>query len=191
MVTRFPKNNMSRRVSTKSILRNIGIRALFFSVGLAQGFVLMWTLLSRDSGFGAELQVILGLAMCVFLGVGNGASTAFRCWALLSVPSFFGKAGRHVLRALVLTLLIAGPLGNMGANGREVVRSFACGARLALNLSRTRWDLVYAPLQRVLINMRLEEAPLDDVSNEVDSAAALGRAALAEGDPGSAHSGER
>ena len=72
-----------------------------------------------------------------------------RCVSLLTIPAFFGRSGRSVLKALVLGYVIAGPIFNLTFNGKEVVRSFACTTELTYNLSKTRFDLLFKPFQKV------------------------------------------
>ncbi|KAK3925637.1 Protein sneaky [Frankliniella fusca] len=49
----------------------------------------------------------------------------------------------------------------------QVGEVFACGARLAANLTRTRWDLLYRPLQKALTRMRTSPEELKTISDEV------------------------
>lgn len=44
---------------------------------------------------------------------------------------------------------------------------FACGARLAANLTRTRWNLLYSPLQKALTRIRTNPEELRSISTEV------------------------
>lgn len=49
----------------------------------------------------------------------------------------------------------------------KVGKVFACGARLAANLTRTRWDLLYSPMQKALARMRTNREELQSISAEV------------------------
>lgn len=78
-------------------------------------------------------------------------SSQVRCVCLLTIPAFLGRAGRSVLKALVLGYVIAGPIFNLTYNGKEVIRTFACTTQLTYNLSKTRFDLMFKPFQQVTI----------------------------------------
>lgn len=54
----------------------------------------------------------------------------------------------------------------------QVGKVFACGARLAANLTRTRWDLLYRPLQKAMTKLRTNRAELRSISAEVREVAA-------------------
>lgn len=44
----------------------------------------------------------------LIVGIGNVVCTQLRCISLLTVPMYCGKPGRGVLKAVVLTYVIAG-----------------------------------------------------------------------------------
>ncbi|KAK2574984.1 hypothetical protein KPH14_008745 [Odynerus spinipes] len=83
------------------------------------------------------------------MSIGCAASIQIRCICILTIPAFFGRSGRSVLRALVLGYIIAGPVFNLTYNAKEVIRSFACTAKLTYNLTRTRADLMFEPFHQV------------------------------------------
>lgn len=72
-----------------------------------------------------------------------------RCICILTIPTFFGRAGRSVLRALIFGYVIAGPLFNLLFNTKEVIRTFGCTSQLTYNLTKTRFDLMFKPFQQV------------------------------------------
>ncbi|XP_019893505.2 protein sneaky [Musca domestica] len=65
-----------------------------------------------------------------------------------------GKSGRGYLRALCFAFVIAGPIENLSTNAGEIVRVYSCSKMLALNLTRTRFDLMTKPFQNTLVHMK-------------------------------------
>lgn len=90
-----------------------------------------------------------------------------RCICVLTLPAFFGRAGRVLLRALILGYIIAGPICNLTYNGKEVIRSFACTAKLTYNLTRLRADLTFEPFHRAILEMRSNAGELKDALSSV------------------------
>ncbi|KAI5636121.1 DC-STAMP-like protein domain-containing protein [Phthorimaea operculella] len=88
------------------------------------------------------------------MGIGNAVCRQLRCISLLTLPMYCGKPGRGVLKAVVLTYVIAGPITNMGLNAKEVVRVYACSTHLAYNLSRTKYNLMVEPFQKSVFMLK-------------------------------------
>lgn len=121
-----------------------------FGLLLAQ---LFWSTVLTHLSLPARHARRLHLALLILLTVGYPLSSGVRCCTLLTCLDFAGRAGRSYLRALIIGLLIAGPLTNLADNGRDVVRVFGCSARLTYNLTRTRVQLLTAPFRRSLRNL--------------------------------------
>uniref|UniRef100_A0A2A4JYT5 Uncharacterized protein n=1 Tax=Heliothis virescens TaxID=7102 RepID=A0A2A4JYT5_HELVI len=75
---------------------------------------------------------------------------------------YCGKAGRGVLKAVVLTYVVAGPITNMGLNAREVVRVFACSTQLSFNLSKERYDVLAVPFRTTALSFEPEMNRMKD-----------------------------
>ncbi|KAL4704250.1 hypothetical protein ACJJTC_016268 [Scirpophaga incertulas] len=97
-----------------------------------------WAKLPFPNNIGNVLSIILGL----LLGLGNVVCAQLKCICALIIPMYCGKPGRSVLKVVVLTYVIAGPITNMGLNAKEVVRVFACGTELSQNLTETKYDII-------------------------------------------------
>ncbi|KPJ09568.1 DC-STAMP domain-containing protein 1 [Papilio machaon] len=91
-----------------------------------------------------------------------------RCISLLMLPMYCGKAGRGVLKAVVLTYVIAGPITNMGYNAKEVVRVFACSAQLSYNLSLLRYNLMAGPIKKAILASRSQINVFKDTFRSID-----------------------
>ncbi|KAL9699417.1 hypothetical protein quinque_002858 [Culex quinquefasciatus] len=83
-------------------------------------------------------------------GLGCALSTQFRCFSLLCLVAFLGKAGRGLLKAVVFSCVLTGPINNICLNAGEVVRLFTCSAVLIYNLNLARVDLMTKPFQVAL-----------------------------------------
>ncbi|XP_063830958.1 protein sneaky-like [Ostrinia nubilalis] len=101
------------------------------------------------------------------LGIGNLVCEQLRCISLLTLPMYCGKPGRGVLKAVVLTYVIAGPITNMGLNAKEVVRVFACSTQLSYNLSKTRYSLTSAPFKKAIFDLRTEVSQIKDTIRSI------------------------
>ncbi|XP_063386130.1 protein sneaky-like [Cydia fagiglandana] len=99
---------------------------------------------------------VVSMVLSVTLGLLNVAAIQIRCISLLTIPMYLGKDGRRVLKGLILTYVVAGPIMNMSLNAREVVRVFACSNELAHNLSGVRDTLIARPLRQTVEGMEDE-----------------------------------
>ncbi|XP_011153575.1 E3 ubiquitin-protein ligase DCST1 [Harpegnathos saltator] len=120
-----------------------------------------------DLQFDMYTSAILGALLVAMLSIGCAASMQVRCICLLTIPTFLGRSGRNVLRALVLGYVIAGPLFNLTYNGKEVVRTFACTTQLTYNLTKTRYDLMFEPFQQAVLAMKADASELKDILSSV------------------------
>lgn len=105
--------------------------------------------------------------ICLMLGLGIAFSSQIRCIALLSIPAFCGKAGRGVLKALVLAYIISGPIANLTNNGKEVVRVFACTTTLTYNLTKARFELMFKPFTQALFGMKADVTEVKDTIRSI------------------------
>ncbi|CAG9127345.1 unnamed protein product [Plutella xylostella] len=133
-------------------------------VGLGQ---LYYHLFLEEIPFPCHIGVWLGLAISFLLGVGIALSVQLRCVSLLLLPAGCGKAGRGVLKAVILSYVISGPITNLGLNAREVVRVFACSNELLHNLSMTKYELMRRPLADALRGLDQEIGSVKDTLRSV------------------------
>ncbi|XP_046970372.1 protein sneaky [Vanessa cardui] len=128
---------------------------LGFIVGFCVG-QLYFNLFLKDIPFLNDVGFILGIIVSVILGVSIAVSVQVRCISFLLLPMYCGKAGRGILKAIVLTYVVAGPITNMGLNAKEVVRVFACTTELSYNLSKHIYAQSYLPLNKALLDFTNE-----------------------------------
>ncbi|KZC06683.1 PREDICTED: DC-STAMP domain-containing protein 1-like [Dufourea novaeangliae] len=135
-----------------------------FGLSLA---IILYEFVIVDLHFDKYTSFALCIIICVMLSVGCASSIQIRCVCALTIPAFFGRSGRSVLRALVFGYVIAGPLFNMVYNAKEVVRTFACTSQLTYNLTKTRFDLMFKPFQQALLAMKTDGEEIKDALSSV------------------------
>lgn len=140
------------------------IFGFLYGLLLGLGF---YELILVDLNFTENAAFIVGGTICLMLGLGIAFSSQIRCIALLSIPAFSGKAGRGVLKALVLAYIISGPIGNLTNNGKEVVRVFACTTTLTYNLTKARFELMFKPFTQALFGMKADVTEVKDTLRSI------------------------
>lgn len=73
---------------------------------------------------------------------------------MLTIPEFTTRAGRRTVQATILILLISGPMRNIADNGEETVRFLKCIKDMLLDILIAGKDLVFAPIQHILFDLR-------------------------------------
>ncbi|XP_043254934.1 protein sneaky-like [Colletes gigas] len=138
--------------------------------GFLMGFLMgtfLYEFIIVDLRFDQYTSFSLAVIVVTMLSIGCASSIQVRCICLLTIPSFFGRSGRSMLRALVLGYVIAGPLFNMVYNAKEVVRTFACTSQLTYNLTKTRFDLMFKPFQQAVLAMKTNGEEIKDTLSSV------------------------
>ncbi|KYM76230.1 DC-STAMP domain-containing protein 1 [Atta colombica] len=139
-------------------------------IGFLFGFVaavVLYEGIIVDLQFDTYTSIFLGAILVVMLSIGCASSIQVRCICLLTIPTFLGRSGRNVLRAIILGYIIAGPIFNLTYNAKEVVRTFACTLQLTYNLTETRFDLMFKPFQQAVLAMKTDTNELKDTLSSV------------------------
>lgn len=145
-------------------------KALKITFGFIYGLLLglgFYELILVDLNFTENAALLVGGIICLMLGFGIAFSSQIRCISLLAIPSFCGKAGRGILKALVLAYIISGPISNLTNNGKEVVRVFSCTTSLTFNLTKTRFELMFKPFTQALFGMKADVAEVKDTIRSI------------------------
>ncbi|CAG9772832.1 unnamed protein product [Ceutorhynchus assimilis] len=145
--------------------------AFRFIVGFILGILLYRYILS-ELGFTDEIAFYLALSISTILGIGLATSSQIRCMTLLALTSLGGRIGRSVLKALVITLVISGPLENLSNNGKEVVRVFSCTASLQFNLTKARFSLMFKPFAQAIFGIKTEIYEVKDTIRSIKDVSA-------------------
>ncbi|KOC61897.1 DC-STAMP domain-containing protein 1 [Habropoda laboriosa] len=139
-------------------------------VGFFLGFfmgVIFYEYIIVDLQFDPYVTACLGGVVIIMLSIGCASSIQVRCVCILTIPAFFGRAGRSMLRALIFGYIIAGPLFNLVYNAKEVVRTFSCTSQLTYNLTKTRFDLMFGPFQQAILAMKADANEVKDTLSSV------------------------
>ncbi|CAK1584300.1 unnamed protein product [Parnassius mnemosyne] len=130
-------------------------KLLSFAGGFGLG-QLYYVFFLKDIHLPHKTGEFVSIIISILLGIGNAVSIQLRCISLLMFPMYCGKPGRGVLKAVVLTYVVAGPITNMGLNAKEIVRVFACSAQLSHNLSEIRYKFMSKPIKTAILRSRYE-----------------------------------
>ncbi|KAK5645220.1 hypothetical protein RI129_006520 [Pyrocoelia pectoralis] len=136
-------------------------RAAGFICGLMLGLA-FYELILVDLNFTENAAFIVGGIITLMLSTGIALSSQIRCITLLSFPTFSGRAGRGVLKAMVLAYIISGPIQNLSNNGYEVVRVFSCTTSLTFNLTKTKYELMFKPFTQALFGLKTDVSEMKD-----------------------------
>lgn len=104
-----------------------------------------------------------------FFGVFCIFSVQFRCILMLILMEGCSKAGRNILKAFVLFLILTGAISNIVSNSKEIARVFECTTILTYNLTRTKFNLVVKPFTNAFARMDLSEvhASFQQITNVI------------------------
>lgn len=156
----------SKKTEHKLLKRCVGF---MYGLLLGLGF---YELILVDLNFTEYAGLAVGSIICLMLALGIAFSSQIRCISMLAIPSFGGKAGRGVLKAVVLAYIISGPIQNLTSNGKEVARVFACTTSLTFNLTKARFELMFKPFTNALLGMRADVNEVKDTIRSVRDVAA-------------------
>lgn len=135
--------------------------------GALLGYI-FWDIFIENIGLSQQWSYMTMCFLMLCLGVGYAFFTRIRCITWLVCLEFCGRAGRHIMKAFILSLIITGPLNNMLTNSGEVIRTFACSTSLTYNLSQTRFDLLTRPFHSALIGMKENISHVKDAFKAVE-----------------------
>jgi hypothetical protein len=114
------------------------------------------------------VRIIVMSSTSLACGLMCSISIQFRSVFVLVWLEALGKAGRNLIKTFVIALLLAGPIANIIANTREVVRVFECSTFLTYNLSKTKFDLAVKPLTNAFTHMETNLSAVQKIFGEID-----------------------
>lgn len=98
-------------------------------------------------------NAVVAGACCLLFALLTASSIKFRCIWMIMWLEALGEASRSVIKALVITFLIIGPLNNILLNAKEITRVIECTTHLTYKLSKTKFDLAVKPFTNAFLNM--------------------------------------
>lgn len=120
--------------------------------GVLFGFII-WNYFICGLPFIPHLDIKFSIAALNVLGFASAAFLSFRCITMLSLLGFFDKMGRTFIKALIVMMLLNGPVQNILANSKEVVYVFVCSTTFTYNLTMAKIDLIRKPFQASLVEL--------------------------------------
>jgi hypothetical protein len=118
----------------------------------------------RNIGFAGTLTIASACALCALMCM---ISIQFRCISMLVWLEAMGKAGRHLIKATLVALLLAGPVENIARNSMEVARVFECTTSLTISLARNKLELAVLPFLNAFAHMEGNLSAVQQSLNEI------------------------
>ena len=141
-----------------------------FVYGLFIGLIFYYSII-RFIGFSGKYSHFAILITCFSSALLCLFSLQFRCISILTWLSALGKAGRHLIKTIIIALVLLGPIHNIVSNTKEVTRVFECTAYLSYNLTKTKVDLAITPFINAFIqmqnNLSAVQASFDEIEDVV------------------------
>lgn len=141
-----------------------------FVYGLFIGLIFYYSII-RFIGFSGKYSHFVILITCVSSAFLCLFSTQFCCISVLMWLSALGKAGRSLIKTIIIALVLSGPIHNIVSNTKEVTRVFECTAYLTYNLTKTKVDLAITPFINAFIQMQnnisVVQASFDEIEDVV------------------------
>ncbi|CAG9808186.1 unnamed protein product [Chironomus riparius] len=141
-----------------------------FVYGLLIGLIFYYSIIrfiafsGKYSHFAILITCLSSAFLCLF-------SKQFRCISILMWLSALGKAGRSLIKTIIIALVLSGPIHNIVSNTKEVTRVFECTAYLTYNLTKTKVDLAIMPFINAFVQMQSNlsavQASFDEIEDVV------------------------
>lgn len=154
--------------------RSFSRKLISFTFGLLIGLIFYHSIIdgliefSKSIGNIPHSQIIVMSSTSLMCGLMCTISIQFRIVNILVWLEALGKAGRNLIKTLVIALLLAGPIQNIIVNTKEVVRVFECSSYLTYNLTRTKFDLAVKPLTSAFMHMENNLSAVQEIFSEID-----------------------
>ena len=132
---------------------SIAKKFIAFVYGLFIGLIFYYSII-RFIGFSGKYSRFAILITCSSSAFLCLFSIQFRCISVLMWLSALGKAGRSLIKTIIIALVLSGPIHNIVSNTKEVTRVFECTAYLTYNLTKTKVDLAIMPFINAFIQMQ-------------------------------------
>ncbi|XP_072044147.1 uncharacterized protein [Amphiura filiformis] len=146
---------------------NKGLKAVAGIItGLILGVILLVGLY-YGLDYGVIPAVIITAVSTVFMSVCLAFTVRGRCVALLMVPTLCTQRGRAAFLAIVVALLLNGPINNIFINANEVSTSMSCSAELAYNQSQQIKEVAAEVFDQYVKNLEKTVTNLQDLADGV------------------------
>lgn len=138
-----------------------------FVYGLLVGLIFYYSII-RFIGFSGSYRRIAILITCLSSALLCLSSIQFRCISFLMWLSALGKAGRSLIKTIIIALVLSGPIHNIVSNTKEITRVFECTAYLTYNLTKTKIDLAIMPFINAFQQMQNNVSAVQESFNTIE-----------------------
>lgn len=142
-------------------------KLIAFAYGLLIGLIFYYSII-RFIGFSGNYTAIAVLITCLSSAFLCLSSIQFRCISFLMWLSALGKAGRSLIKTIIIALVLSGPVHNILANTKDVTRVFECTAYLTYNLTKTKIDLAIMPFMNAFQQMENNISAVQESFNTIE-----------------------
>lgn len=104
-------------------------------------------------GIEFKWKILAACLISLLCALFSTLSAKFRCISLLVWFEGFSRTGRSLINALIIALVLIGPVNNITLHMQECARVFECTSNLAYNLTKTKFDLAVKPFTNAFIHM--------------------------------------
>ena len=94
---------------------------------------------------------MISILTTVLLGTSAIVSHHARCTVSLMLPALFSGVGRSLIRALIITLVVSGPLQNIIDNSLVLARSMECSTDLMIKQANETAQTTTSILQQQMV----------------------------------------
>ncbi|KAG5673428.1 hypothetical protein PVAND_003476 [Polypedilum vanderplanki] len=141
-------------------------KLILFIYGVFIGLIFYHSIISNIE-FSQKYQTLVVASVCFLCALMCMISIQFRCISVLMLLGALGKAGRSLIKTIIIALLLAGPIANIIQNSIEVTRVFECTTSLTFNLTRNKVELAFIPFINAFTHMESNLSSVQDSLNEI------------------------
>lgn len=106
------------------------------------------------------VSVVLGLVAIVFHHA--------RCTVSLMLPVLFSGLGRSIIRSLIISLIVTGPLRNIGDNAVLLAKSIECSAELTIKQANESAQATIDAMQEQMKSVKAATDSINRNSKQVE-----------------------
>jgi hypothetical protein len=161
-IWRNSSNLQAKTYRAKKIFENV----FFITYGSFIG-LLFYHFFLNNLGLPKYYKMIFSSLSSFLFGVMCLNFKQFRCIFILIWIKILSSTGKNLINALIITILLTGPMQNLIGNSLELVRMFECTSYLKYNLTRNKMDLGLLPLTKAFINASQNISQIQEQFNEI------------------------
>lgn len=154
--TKKPRNpsSLTTRLFFSRQGEDVCIKSIFSVCCGLLGGGLLFVLLAFSFKHSYDRAAWITLAFTIILILGLVSSAYFRCVILMALPNLFTSRGHALLMALIIAIIVAGPVINISHNHTAVSTGLACITEIAKNASEELKNQLLEPLRQIYLQIQ-------------------------------------